>query len=78
MSTINRGKSPRFLDMFSATLLQEFMHGIYCGKIDFRTLGKKEREQSNPKMTEDLKNKILLEEFGTIEEYFHKINESKS
>ena len=78
MSTIKRGKFLRFFDHFSASLFQEFMHGIYGGKIDFRTLGKKEIEQPEPEMTVDFKNKILLEEFGTIEQYFHKSNEFKT
>jgi len=78
MSAIKRGKFLRFLDHFSASLLQEFMHGIYGGKIDFRTLGKKEIEQPEPQMTIGFKNKILLKEFGTMEQYFHKSNESKT
>ena len=78
MSIIKRGKFLRFLDHLSASSLQDFMHGIYGGKINFRTLGKKEIEQPEPQMTLDFKNMILLKEFGTIEQYFHKSNESKT
>ena len=78
MSTIKRGKSLRFINRYSASLLQEFMHGIYGGKIDFKSIGKKETEQSDPQMTTEFKNKILLKEFGTIEQYFQKVNDSKT